>query len=184
VTARWVYLARHGDAPNGSLSAAGQRQAALLTARLAGIPFATITHSPETRAVQTAAGLPGAQPSPLAGDYVPYAPDPVPPAFQAFFDGCSAEELREGPELAREALARFAVPAEQETHELIITHSFLIAWFVRDALGAPPERWLGLNAANAALTVIRYDAARGPALVQFNDLTHLPPELHWTGMRG
>jgi serine/threonine-protein phosphatase PGAM5 len=181
VTARWLYLARHGDAPDGSLSVAGRRQASLLSARLAAIPFATITHSPETRAVQTAAALPGAQPSPLAGDYLPHVPEPVPPAFTAFFDSFSAEESREGPELAREALARFAVPADQETHELVITHSFLIAWFVRDALGAPPERWLGLNAANAALTVIRYSEERGPALLQFNDMSHLPPELHWTG---
>ena len=86
-----------------------------------------------------------------------------------------------GAALAATAIERHAGPGPTDTHELVVTHSFLIAWFVRDALGAPPERWLGLNAANAALTVIRYDAERGPALLQFNDLSHLPPELHWTG---
>src|SRR4051794_20695933 len=65
-------------------------------------------------------------------------------------EGWGADELRDGPELARQALARFAVPAERETHELVITHSFLIGWFVRDALGAPPERWMGINTGNAA----------------------------------
>ncbi|WP_232234675.1 hypothetical protein [Actinoplanes sp. N902-109] len=48
-------------------------------------------------------------------------------------------------------------------------------------MGAPPERWLGLNTANCALTIIRYAPGRPAALVQFNDLAHLPPELRWTG---
>ncbi|MEV8508018.1 histidine phosphatase family protein [Actinoplanes sp. NPDC051475] len=179
MTVRYLYLARHGDAvEGGGLTDAGRKQAGLLAGRLTDVPLATVTHSPLQRAVETAAFLavPGV-PSEAVGDYVPYAPDPLPPSLE----GWTAEELASGPRLAAEALARFARPADAETHELIVTHAFLIAWFVRDALGAAPGRWLGLNAANCALTVIRYSSDRPPALVVFNDMSHLPPELHWTG---
>jgi probable phosphoglycerate mutase len=117
----------------------------------------------------------------MVGDYVPFVPDPVPEAFAAVFEGTSSAELEEGAKLAETALARFARPASVETHELVITHAFLIAWLVRDALGAPPDRWLGLSQCNAALTVIRYSDERPPALMLFNDMAHLPPELRWTG---
>lgn len=62
-----------------------------------------------------------------------------------------------------------------------MTHSFLIAWFVRHALDAPKPRWMGLNPCNGGLTVIRYTTDLPPALLMFNDLSHLPPELRWTG---
>ncbi|MFG3699729.1 histidine phosphatase family protein [Micromonospora sp. NPDC047620] len=39
---------------------------------------------------------------------------------------------------------------------MVVTHTFLIAWFVRHALDAPERRWLGFNAHNGGLTVIRY----------------------------
>ena len=177
---RYLYLARHGDA-DGGLTRAGHRQAELLADRLAGVPFASVTHSPLPRAAQTAAAWPGAQPSIMVGDYPPYVPAQVTDAFAPALEGWSAEELHDGPVLAREALARFAVPAERETYELVITHSFLIGWFVCQALGAPPERWLGLNTGNAALTVIRYSDDRPPALMLHNDMAHLPEELRWTG---
>jgi hypothetical protein len=62
-----------------------------------------------------------------------------------------------------------------------VTHGFQVGWFVRDALDAPDWRWLGLNAQNAALTVIRYQAGRPAALVSFNDAAHLTEPLRWTG---
>lgn len=70
---------------------------------------------------------------------------------------------------------------EEDRHELVITHNFLIAWLVRQALDAPAWRWLGLNVCNAALTVIRYAPGRTPSLLAFNDMSHLPPDLRWTG---
>jgi probable phosphoglycerate mutase len=191
VSFRYVYLARHGhaDSEDAGLSDRGRRQAELLGARLAGVPLDAITHSPLARATETAAGVltvaswAGIEPesSVVVGDYPPYVPAEIPAAFAPLVEGWSAGELREGPKLAGEALARFAVPADRETHELVITHSFLIGWFVRDALGAPPERWMGLNTGNAALTVIRYSDDRPPALMVHNDMSHLPPELRWTG---
>src|SRR5688572_13348086 len=162
---RYLYLARHGEADGGGLTPAGRRQAELLAARLAAVPLASVTHSPLPRAAQTAAAWPEAQSSIIVGDYPPFVPAEVPATFAPVVEGWSADELRDGPRFAEQALARFAVPAARETHELVITHSFLIGWFVRDALGAPPERWLGLNTGNAALTVIRYSDDRPPALM-------------------
>ena len=52
---------------------------------------------------------------------------------------------------------------------------------MRHALDAPPSRWLGLNSGNAALTVIEYRPALPPTLVLFNDMSHLPADLRWTG---
>ena len=68
-----------------------------------------------------------------------------------------------------------------DRRDLVITHNFLIAWLVREALEAPDWRWLGQNAANAALTVIRYAPERPPTLLVWNDTRHLPDELRWTG---
>jgi probable phosphoglycerate mutase len=186
VSFRYLYLARHGEAEgeSGGLTARGRRQAELLGARLSRVRLAEVTHSPLTRAAETAAA---ASPdiklvcSALVGDYPPFVPAQVPATFAPVVEGWSDEELREGPRLAEEALARFARPAERETHELVITHSFLIGWFVRDALGSPPGRWMGLNTGNAALTVIRYSDDRPPALMLHNDMAHLPAELRWTG---
>lgn len=191
MTGRLLYLARHADAEGdgdaATLSEAGRRQAGLLGARLTGVPFGAVWHGPLPRAAQTArlvgAHLPGVPlcPDETVGDHPPSAPDPagLPPAYAAFLEGFSAAELTRGPRLAAAAIARFTRP--DGPPDLIVTHAFLVAWFVLHALDAPPGRWLGLNPANAALTAIRYRADRPPALHLFNDLTHLPPDLHWTG---
>ena len=179
MSSRYLYLARHGEAiDEGELSPVGRRQAELLGERLAGVPLTSIAHGPLPRAAATAAivaaRLPGVPVtvSEVADDYVPFLPDPPPPALA----GEVADESR-----AAAALDRYARPSLVELHELVITHSFQVAWFLRAALGAPPERWIGLNAANAALTVIRYRPDRDPAVLMFNDMSHLPPELCWTG---
>jgi probable phosphoglycerate mutase len=200
VANRYLYLVRHGEATagggssGGGLSDAGERQAALVGQRLKGVPLSAVHHSPLPRAVRTARLIAEQLPdvpvhsSDLLGDYIPCVPDPsVPdragllPAQVELFASYSAAELAEGAVSAAAAVERYAVAAEVETHELIVTHSFLIGWFVRHALDAPPGRWLGLNAGNCALTVIAYRPARPPALVTFNDMSHLPPPLRWTG---
>lgn len=177
---RRLYLVRHGEAPDdGQLSDAGRQQAELVGQRLRAVPLAAIHHGPLPRAAATAALIAGHAPgvptieSDLAGDYPP-APPPngAPVTF-------TPAELAEKSALAEAALRRFAV--SEGPDELIVTHSFLIAWFVRHALDAPPARWLGLNSGNGALTVIRYRPGRPPALVLFNDMSHLPEPLRWTG---
>lgn len=38
-----------------------------------------------------------------------------------------------------------------------------------------------MTSGHAALTVLRYFPDRPPAVVAFNDMSHLPLELRWTG---
>lgn len=52
---------------------------------------------------------------------------------------------------------------------------------MREALGAPDWRWLGLNQQNCALTVLLYRAELPPSLLSFNDASHLTAPLRWTG---
>ncbi|MFF3920437.1 hypothetical protein ACFYZB_44975 [Streptomyces sp. NPDC001852] len=63
----------------------------------------------------------------------------------------------------------------------MITQAFLIAWLVRAAMDAPAWRWMGLNHGNAALSVIRYAPARPASVLVYNDMSHLPDVLRWTG---
>ncbi|MFF1820914.1 histidine phosphatase family protein [Kribbella sp. NPDC058245] len=172
---RHLYLVRHAEAlPDESgLTDRGRHQAVLLGQRLQDVVFNTIHHSPLPRATQTAhliseqlrhqAPL---KSSAVAGDYIPYVPQPaeLPPDSAAYYldflAQATPEELTTGPRLAQEALTRFTGPTD-----LLVTHNFLIAWLIRDALEAPPWRWLTINHANAALTVITYAQGR-PATVE------------------
>ncbi|QKW48406.1 histidine phosphatase family protein [Streptomyces buecherae] len=195
--ARYLYLARHGEAtPDESeLTDNGRRQAVLLGERLRRSPLSLVLHGPLARAEQTARlvheqldGVP-VRSSELAGDYVPHLPQraelPVESAdaMLARLSQFPAEERERGPALAEAALARFATPVDgdEPRHELVVTHNFLIGWLVRAALDAPPWRWMGLNHANAALTVIRYAPDRPASVLFYNDTGHLPARLRWTG---
>ncbi|WP_145500698.1 histidine phosphatase family protein [Streptomyces sp. CFMR 7] len=197
---RYLHLVRHGEAtPDESgLTGNGRRQAALLGHRLRGVPFAAVHHGPLPRAEETARlihaeladGVPLHRTEP-AGDYVPHFPrrDELPPEsadfFLRFLEGTTPEEQEQGAALARRALDRFTGPVDAEggedRHELVVTHNFLVAWLVRDAMHAPAWRWLGLNHANAALTVIRYAPGRPATVLLANDMRHLPADLRWTG---
>jgi serine/threonine-protein phosphatase PGAM5 len=190
--AHFLYLVRHGQADphDGPLSEAGEQQARLTGLRLKDVPLSGIYHGPLPRAAQTAglvaASVPGVPVSPcdLAGDYLPFVPDldVLPPSFASFLAGFSAAERADGPKMAVAALERFARTGTgpEDSHELIVTHNLLIGWFVSQALGAPPWRWMGLNQMNCALTVIVYLPGLPAGLISFNDAGHLPPELRWT----
>ncbi|GAA2296207.1 histidine phosphatase family protein [Nonomuraea roseoviolacea subsp. roseoviolacea] len=195
---RHLYLARHGAADAfGELTDIGRRQMDLLGERLAAVPVDTVWHSPLPRAAASARELarhlpqdvPVAEAAELV-DHVPYVPGPAetPPSWAGFFDGYDAAEAASGHRLAEALVARFAkVPGatpegeRPDRHEVLVTHAYPIAWLVRHALDAPPSRWLGLNSANTALTVIEYRDGLPPAIVMYNDMSHLPPGLRWTG---
>ena len=197
---RYLYLARHGAADaSGALTGVGRQQADLLGQRLAALPIDAIWHSPLPRAAASAhrvaghlPGVPVAEAAELV-DHVPYVPPTAdtPAVWRGFFDGYDQAEVTLGRRLAQALVARFARPPDPaplarpgergDRHEALITHAFQIAWLVRHALDAPPARWLGLNSANAALTVIEHRDGLPPAIVMFNDTSHLPPELRWTG---
>lgn len=187
---RHLYLARHGAADAfGELTDVGRRQAGLLGERLAGLPVDAVWHSPLPRAAASARVIGGHLPDvPVAEadelvDHVPYVPPgaDLPPAWAGFFDGYDAAERALGERLSEALVTRFAKPAEAETHEVLVTHAFQVAWLLRQALDAPPTRWVGLNNGNAALTVIEYRDGLPPAVVLFNDMGHLPQDLRWTG---
>ncbi|MEV4008968.1 histidine phosphatase family protein [Nonomuraea angiospora] len=194
---RHLYLARHGAADAfGKLTDVGHRQASLLGERLAGIPVDAVWHSPLPRATASAHELarhlpdvPVTEAAELV-DHVPYIPSAAetPPSWAGFFDGYDEAEAASGQRLAEALVARFAkVPGRgprPDTHEVLVTHAYPIAWLVRHALDAPPSRWLGLNSANTALTVIEYRDGLPPTIVMFNDMSHLPPGLRWTGFPG
>lgn len=190
---RYLYLARHGHADAlGNLTGTGREQARSLGKRLAHLPIRTVWHSPLPRAADTAheidlflSGITSVAEAPELTDHVPYVPEleETPPSWRAFFDGYSPEDAAAGHEIALSLTARFAQAPEQQNdeHELLITHAYPIAWLIRDALDAPPVRWLGLSSANAALTVIEYRPGALPSIGMFNDMSHLRPELRWTG---
>jgi probable phosphoglycerate mutase len=193
MTTRYLYIARHGDADAfGELTDTGRTQARLLGRRLAHLPVDAVWHSPLSRArgsaqevvAQLRPGTPMAEAAELI-DHVPYVPTPeeTPRAWMPFFDGYDPAEAAAGSRVARSLTARFAAPPEQgdDLHEVLITHSYPIAWLIRDALGAPPARWLALSGANAALSVIEYRPGLPPGITMFNEMSHLPAPLRWTG---
>ena len=105
----------------------------------------------------------------------------MPAAFESFFGGVTPEELEAGKAQMADAVAEWLSPARGERHDLLITHNFVIAWFVREVFGAPAWRWMGLNQANCGLTIIRVRSAKPAVLVCHNDMGHLSPELR-TGL--
>ena len=194
MASRFLYLVRHGEAAEGGgLSDTGEEQARRTGERLKNLPVPRIHHSPLPRAAQTARLIAGWLPGvPLAesavvGDYIPADLDPAgfPPSYARLVSSYAVTERTAGAALAKVAIEQFArAPGEEpagDVHELIVTHNFLIGWFIRHALHAPDWRWIGLNQQNCALTVILYQPGLPPSLVSFNDTAHLPDQLRWTG---
>jgi serine/threonine-protein phosphatase PGAM5 len=187
-----LYLVRHGeqlatpddgDHPELGLSPAGQRQANLLGRRLAGIPLDAVRHSPLRRAAETAAVLAGhltgvpVSVSDWLADLTP-VPRPgqehtVPGHYRWFLPGVPPEERDPGGERLDQAYEALTAVGDADRHELLVTHNFVIGWFVRRVMDAPDWRWLGLNQAHCGLTVIKVSPSGPPALIAFNDTGHL-----------
>lgn len=191
----YIYLVRHGEhqdaehgVDDGPLSPRGQRQAELIADRLSGIPLDAVWHSPLLRAAETAravaARLPSVDPVPsaLLFDCIPSGmTEEVPAAYESFFGSFSDAEIEAGSAQMNDAVGKFLQRRNGDVHEVLITHNFVIAWFVREVLGAPDWRWMTLNQAHCGLTVIAQKPGRPWTLVNHNDLGHLPMELR-TGL--
>lgn len=188
-----LYLVRHGEQqraardgedPDLGLSALGAEQARYLGGRLAKVPFDVVRHSPACRAAETAAivseYLPGVpvHESDLLTDLtpvpIPGQEESVPIRYRWFLDTVAEEERDLGGSRLDAAVARLAVATDADRCELLVTHNFVIGWFVRHVLAAPWRRWMGLNQFNCALTIIKVSDGEPPALVTFNDIGHLP----------
>jgi len=185
-----LYLVRHGEqdpasghAPDGGLSHSGRNQAEKLGQRLRATPFSAIHHSPLVRAAHTAdivaAHLPRVPrhacelitdrtPTPAVGQGGRY-----PRQWHDWLNDVPDDERDEDALALQAAVEHFGVVGDHDRHELLITHNFVIGWFVRHCLDAPVWRWIGLNQANCAITVVRWATDRPPTLVSFNDTGHL-----------
>ncbi|GEP27017.1 phosphoglycerate mutase [Cryobacterium levicorallinum] len=192
---QYIYLVRHGEQQDaehglhdGPLSPRGKRQALLIADRLSGVPFTGAWHSPLQRAAETAEimaeRLPSVQSesSALLFDCIPSGrAAETPKAYDPFFGSVTEDEIAAGRAQMEDAVAEFLQPRRSQRHDLLITHNFVIAWFVREVLGAPDWRWVGINQANCGLTVLQQKPGRPWTLVTHNDLGHLPVELR-TGL--
>lgn len=190
-----LYLVRHGEQidaehglPDGPLSPRGIRQAQLLAERLGGVPFTGAWHSPLQRAAETARiiaeRLPSLnpQPSALLFDCIPSGKEAdTPDSYDPFFGSVTDADIEAGSAQMEDAVAEFLRSRRGEHHELLITHNFVIGWFVREVLGAPAWRWITINQANCGLTVLQQKPGRPWTLVTHNDLGHLPFEMR-TGL--
>lgn len=185
-----LYLVRHGEqqaaadhAQDAGLSHLGRAQADQLGQRLRTVAFATIHHSPSTRAAQTAD---------IIASYLPHVPrhacdfladrtpqpstgqrDQYPSQWLDWLDSVPDDERDEDATALQAAVEHFGVTGDSDRHELLITHNFVIGWFVRHVLDAPIWRWIGLNQANCAISIVQWDSDRPPTLVSFNDTGHL-----------
>ncbi|UCR90040.1 histidine phosphatase family protein [Mycetocola spongiae] len=192
---QFLYLVRHGEQqdaehglPDGPLSPRGRRQATLIAERLSGLPLTAAYHSPLQRAAETATiiaeKLPSIElePSALLFDCVPTGKTPeTPSAYEPFFGAVTEAETEAGAAQMTDAVAEFLAPRSGDRHDLIISHNFVIAWFVREVLGAPDWRWMAMDQANCGLTIIHRKPGRPWNLLTHNDLAHLPMELR-TGL--
>ena len=182
-------LVRHGEqdpatnhGPDGGLSPLGREQADRLGRRLRPAPFSAI-HLPLARAAQTADVVAGHLPGvprhecDFVADRTPVPSDRqrgrYPDRWLAWLDGVPGEERDEDGAALQAAVDHFGAIGEVDRQELLITHNFVIGWFVRHALDAPAWRWIGLNQANCAITIVQWESDRPPTLVSFNDTGHL-----------
>jgi probable phosphoglycerate mutase len=192
---QYIYLVRHGEQQDaqhglgdGPLSARGRRQAHLLAERIGGLPLTAAHHSPLQRASETARiigeRMPSieSEPTALLMDCVPTGPmSEMPSAYLPFFGSVTDAEIEAGTAQMADAVAEFLAPRKGDRHDLLITHNFVIAWFIREVLGAPDWRWMTLDQANCGLSVIQRKPGRPWTLLTHNDLAHLPMELR-TGL--
>jgi probable phosphoglycerate mutase len=188
---RFLYLVRHGQYarddtlpgdPDGSLTALGREQAALVAERLAALPVAAIHHSDLRRATETAAiiatRLPGAtlRPSPLLRERVPA----IPTGFEPLFAHIPPDRVAQDGPRADEAFAAYFAPLlgdAADRHEIIVSHGNLICFLACRVLGAPRDAWLHADMQLCAVCEVIVGGSRRIALERLNDVAHLPLHL-------
>jgi len=182
-----LHLVRHAEAQGEShdhdpeLSEHGRQQANALGARLRYFSYDALLHSPKRRAAETAATMArhvaGVTPeaSALVDDRTPVPDDwsTMPARYHALLRTVPADEADVGGRFLQAAVTELGRVGEVDRTVIVVTHAFVIGWFVREVLDAPWWRWIGLNADNASLTTVRFADDRPAQLLAFNDLGHL-----------
>ena len=181
-----LYFVRHGeadasDSSDPGLSDLGRMQAQAVGARLSGVPLDDVIHSSRHRARETAAiiaqSLDGVRPrySEHADDRTPIPGDQssISDALRSFFDSVPEDERDPGGQRLDQSIDELSRARRGDQRLLVVTHNFVIGWFVRAALGAPVDAWTRLNSANGALTILRYRLGEPARLIAFNDTGHL-----------
>lgn len=199
VPARRVLLIRHGHYDRvddlgdevWGLSPLGRRQAARTGRRLARLiphlpgELEGLYTSPWPRAQQTAVigahemGIDRVRVKPYLHETIPL----VPPAA----DGISSShpslpittdaDRREVSDQVRRVVARFFRGGSKPCTYLLFTHGNLIRYLLAETLGLPYEMWMRVAICHASITEIRVFPGNVPALISFNETSHLPPEM-------
>ncbi len=190
-----LVLVRHGEqrdaeqgVDDGELSARGVEQSRLVAQRLARLKFTNVWHSPFDRTADTVRVLKETlphidpQPSTLLMDCVPSGPSAeMPKTYTSFFTPRTQAEIEAGSAQMADAVAEYLGPGVKGQTDLLVTHNSVIAWLVREVLGAPEWKWLTLSQAHCGITVLYQRTGRPWTLVSHNDVGHLPIDLR-TGL--
>jgi serine/threonine-protein phosphatase PGAM5 len=170
------YVAAAGEGVE-ALTPLGRRQAVHLGKRLKAVDFGAVWHSDAPRAVETVEILAGFLPDvPLHGSRLLREGIPsVAAHFSAEFRPPRAQ-MQETRRRMDRAFERFFRRSNQDKKELIVAHGNLIRYLVRRALEDAAHRWWQLDILQCGLSILRV-TKRGTALVSFNDVGHLPPNL-------
>jgi probable phosphoglycerate mutase len=169
-----LHLVRHAEpGADGSLTGLGRRQAQALAERLTVIGVAAVHHGPSPRTGETArllgeqCGVP-VHVSTRLGDLTPTDPA-YPPPLRDFLARIPPDERDPGGERLNSAIAHFRSAGEA----VLVTHAYVVGWFVRSALDTPTDRWMQLFPDHASLTSIDYTPEGPPRVLRFNDTGHL-----------
>lgn len=180
------FLLRHAEAvgdevEDPGLSARGLEQTVALASRLRSAGIDAVWHGPKRRASETGRLLADRlqverwctnllddrTPVPSAERRADYPPhrwrwlDSVPVA-ERDHDGAGLSAAWE--ELRERAGGRVVV---------MVSHAFVMSWFVVEVLEAPPAAWMRLPVSNAGVTELEADAGRGFVIRSFDDTSHL-----------
>ena len=178
-----LFLVRHGeatgDAAGSGLSPLGVEQSRLLGERLRDEGAVQVRHGPRQRAAQTAAILgelcrTTVVADPILDDRTP-VPSPgqeasYPDRMHAWFAAVPDDERDKG---GKQLSAAVETCLADDRPLILVTHAFVVAWFVQQILGAPVAAWMAIAAGNAGLTTVVRRPGRSPLLAGVNDVGHL-----------
>lgn len=180
VSTTTVHLVRHGEpeahGDNPGLTDVGRHQAERAGARLADAGAVRVLHSSRRRARET--GILVADALSITPEHSPHAEDLTPvPTDWSLVPVRYHEFLRNVPDVERDldgarldvAFNSLTAIGRSDRTLVVVTHNFVIGWFVRRTLEAPWWRWIGLNQDNGAITTITRSDHSETRLRRFND---------------